>query len=203
MKFISRIGGIRMKTSFVPQLPSQSRTVILLGLAAAMLGTRLGHFRGLPDASWAVFFLGGLYLRSAQGFLLLMTEAVAIDYLTTQYLGVCAYCISPAYGFLLPAYGSLWLGGRLCSEPRQTARAGDFAWTALMLALSATACFAVTNASFYWLSGRIPHPTVAGWWTNSITWYPAFVSSTVAYVGIVLALHRFAIAGRRVLAPAS
>ena len=37
-----------------------SRAAILTLLAAVMVATRLHHFGAVPDASWAVFFVGGM-----------------------------------------------------------------------------------------------------------------------------------------------
>ena len=48
-------------------------------LVLLMVGTRINHFAPIPDASWAVFFIGGFYLRSwtRWAFPLLMALAVA------------------------------------------------------------------------------------------------------------------------------
>jgi hypothetical protein len=80
-----------------------------------MAATRSDHFAGelhLPDASAAVFFLAGVYLRPMWMLSALLVEAAFIDYLAIAVGGVSSFCISPAYGFLLPAYGALWLAGR-------------------------------------------------------------------------------------------
>lgn len=100
---------------------SQTRTIaIFAALAALMAATRFNHFGSavsLPDASYAVFFLGGLYLtRSASmsvaAFIALILEAGWIDYYATSVQGVADWCMSPAYWFLIPTYASLWLVGR-------------------------------------------------------------------------------------------
>src|SRR5690606_36139481 len=59
-----------------------ARGGILALLAVVMLATRINHFGALPDASWAVFFIAGFYLRGwgRWAFPLLMALAVAIDY---------------------------------------------------------------------------------------------------------------------------
>src|SRR5580692_3342727 len=95
---------------------NNGNTVGLLLLAGAMLATRLHHFEHLPDASWAIFFLSGFHLFGARAFALLMVEAVIIDYVATQHLGVSSYCLSIAYLFVLPAYAALWLGGRVAAR---------------------------------------------------------------------------------------
>ncbi|MBI5626373.1 MAG: hypothetical protein HY935_04130, partial [Nitrosomonadales bacterium] len=88
-------------------------------LAALMAATRFNHFGSavsLPDASFAIFFLGGLYLArfaraSMAVFIMLILEAGLIDYYATSIQGVSDWCLTPAYWFLIPTYGSLWLAG--------------------------------------------------------------------------------------------
>ena len=49
----------------------QLRLLVMTALVLLMGVTRLGHFgeySAPPDASWAVFFLGGLWLRSLRAF---------------------------------------------------------------------------------------------------------------------------------------
>jgi hypothetical protein len=62
-------------------LTTRSRLTIFLVLAAVMAATRLNHFGVVPDASWAVFFIAGFYLRGSArwAFPALMVLAVAID----------------------------------------------------------------------------------------------------------------------------
>ncbi len=44
--------------------PSAKHAVAFLLLAALMAATRVHHFASIPDASWAVFFAAGFYLRT-------------------------------------------------------------------------------------------------------------------------------------------
>jgi hypothetical protein len=160
-------------------------TVGLLLLAGAMLATRLHHFEYLPDASWAIFFLSGLYQYRARAFALLMVEAVVIDYFATQHLGVSSYCLSIAYPFVLPAYAALWLGGRLAARHWYDELPHRIGWLAACLLMSVSACFLLTNGSFYWLSGRASSPNVAGWMAGFQRWYPYFLAVPCIYVTIV------------------
>src|ERR1700722_13972808 len=126
-----------------------------------MLATRLHHFEYLPDASWAIFFLSGFYLIGARAFALLMTEAVIIDYVATQHLGVSSYCLSIAYPFVLPAYATLWVGGRLAGRHWSSELPHRIGWLVICLLASVSLCFLLTNGSFYWLSGRAADPDIA------------------------------------------
>ena len=89
-------------------IPRTSLVIALL-LAAVMAATRFHHFGSaisLPDASLAIFFLAGFYLRSPLLFAGFLAEAALVDYLAITYGGVSDWCISPAYVFLIPTYAS-------------------------------------------------------------------------------------------------
>src|SRR3954463_16098959 len=94
------------------------RAGIFLILALVMTATRVNHFAALPDASWAVFFAAGFYLRGHMrwAFPLLLALAVLIDFFVITGQGIdfwSHYCVSIAYWFLAPAYLAMWLGGSL------------------------------------------------------------------------------------------
>jgi hypothetical protein len=161
-------------------------TVGLLILAVAMLATRLHHFEYLPDASWAIFFLSGFHLFGARAAALLMVEAVVIDYVATVHLGVSSYCLSIAYPFVVPAYATLWLGGRWAARHRSDELPHRVGWLVVCLLVSVAVCFLLTNGSFYWLSGRAASPTVAGWAVGFQRWYPYFLAVPCIYVAMAV-----------------
>jgi hypothetical protein len=166
------------------------RTVGLMTLAGAMLATRLHHFEYLPDASWAIFFLSGFHLFDARAFAILMVEAVIIDYVATAHLGVSSYCLSIAYPFVLPAYATLWLGGRLAARHRYDELPHRIGWLMVCLLVSVSGCFLLTNGSFYWLSGRAANPNIAGWMAGFQRWYPYFLAVPCIYVAIAVVAQR-------------
>jgi hypothetical protein len=156
-------------------------------LAALMVLTRQCDFAGVADASWAVFFIGGLYIGSSLVFALFMLLAVLVDYLATQQLGVSSYCLSVAYPFLLPAYATLWWGGRWLARrwnPAHPLR--TLALTAATLSAAVSVCFVISNASFYWLAERASQPTLAGWRENFSDWYGYFLAVPFAYVSAIV-----------------
>jgi hypothetical protein len=175
-------------------LPSRQRLGIGLLLAAVMAATRLNHFGVIPDASWAVFLLGGFYLRqdSRWAFPLAMALAVAVDWLAIRGTGLSFwdhYCVSVAYWFLVPAYGALWLGGALFAKAYR-----GLEWRALPLLLatlfaSEGACYLISNGSFYWLSDSVTAATLAGWTKNLGDWYLPYLYTTSMYVAIGVVAH--------------
>lgn len=158
----------------------------------------------IPDASLAVFFLAGCWLRPSWPFAALFVVATAIDYLAVAYGGVSGDCFSPAYWFLIPTYACLWYGGR-----QYAMRYQDLAWPSLpplLIALWTTAslAFLISNASFYLYSGHFSD--MSGWhYALSVAkYYPPYLAGAFGYVTAALIVQGTwaAIAGRRGIAAA-
>ena len=175
------------------------RLVIFLGLALVMGVTRVHPsllHHALWDASWGVFFLAGFWLRG-QGrwaFPLLMAEAVLMDYLVITGQGIdfwSHYCVSPAYWFLVPSYGALWLGGSSWLAKRQQGLSLATLGLAIAALLVAEGlCYLISNGSFYWISASVPAPrSFAAWFANLGDWYLPFLTGTIVYVALGAALH--------------
>ncbi|WP_426690093.1 hypothetical protein [Rhodanobacter ginsengiterrae] len=174
------------------------RLGILLALAAVMAVTRI-HLsllhHNVEDASWAIFFLAGFWLRGAGrwAFPLLMAEAVLIDYLVISGQGIdfwSHYCVSVAYWFLIPSYFSLWLGGSWLAKHQVGLRLPTLGMAAVALVVSWAVCYLVSNGSFYWLSNSVPLPrSAAAWSANLLDWYLPFLQTTALYVGLGAIVH--------------
>jgi len=181
------------------------RLGILLVLALVMALTRihhsfLHHFDALPDASWGVFFLAGFWLRGSArwAFPLLMVEAVLVDYvvITNQGLDFWShYCVSVAYWFLIPSYFSLWLGGSLLAKYQRGLSLSTLGMAVLALLVSVTACYLISNGSFFWLSASVPTATrnFSGWAENLGDWYLPFLETTAIWVGLGAIMHVLAV----------
>lgn len=171
-----------------------SRLLIATALLLMLVGTRGHHFASLhhlPSASWAVFFIGGLYLARRGWFALLMASAVTLDLLAVTIGGVDNFCVSPAYPALLAAYGSLWLTGR---QAAQTLTTCGFSGRAL-LACSAwllagfASCELLSSGSFYLFSGHFSQPSLSEFGQRLLAYGPANLQSLALYSAGALALH--------------
>lgn len=152
--------------------------------ALLMIGTRFNHFGDvlhLPDASMALFFLGGIYLRKHLAFLGLVILSVLVDWYSVSYAGVSDFCITMAYSFLPLAYAVLWYAGRLLA-PRYDGSLGSHALVFAGLLVSATLSYAVSNGAFYWLGGRYTEPNMAQYVQRFAQWAPLFVRAAAGYV---------------------
>ncbi len=178
------------------------RLGILLGLVVVMAITRI-HLsllhHDVSDASWAIFFLAGFWLRGAGrwAFPLLMAEAVLLDYLVISNQGIdfwSHYCVSMAYWFLIPSYFSLWLGGSWLAKHQTGLTWQTLGMGVVALLVSWAACYVLSNGSFYWLSDSVPLPRSAGnWFVNMGDWYLPFLETTALYVGIGAVMHVLAV----------
>lgn len=175
-------------------LSRNQQYLIFAALAVLMAVTRYHHFVPVPDASWAIYFVGGFYLKglSRWAFPALMLEAVAIDTITTQHLGVSSYCLTPAYAFLVPTHAVLWLGGNVLAsglQKRASTSLRGLGALAGSVFVAVSIAFAISNGSFYWLGGRYPTPNMAEYLDRFAEYYPHFLAMPLLYIGIVAAIH--------------
>lgn len=184
----------------------QTRTVaVFAALAALMAATRFDHFGSavsLPDASYAVFFLGGLYLaRSARAsmaaFIALILEAGLIDYYATSVQGISDWCMTPAYWFLIPTYASLWFAGRWFAL-RHTMQGRGLAGLAIVAWAACSFAFMFSNATFYLFSGRFADMSATEYASRVAQYYGSYVSMALLYIACAVALHiAFGIVGKQ------
>jgi peptidoglycan/LPS O-acetylase OafA/YrhL len=169
---------------------SRSELAIACALGALMAATRFHHFGSalqLPDASLAVFFLGGLYLRRTLAFGAYAGLGALVDYMTIAHVGVSDWCVTPAYAFLLPTYACLWWAGVWCAkhERRDWRRYPRLAGALLVATVFA---FLISNASFYGLSNYFGELSLAEYAARVARYFPPYLASTVAYVTAAMAL---------------
>ena len=172
-------------------LSNRNTVVMIAALAVLMCMTRFSHFGTaihLPDASMAVFFLGGLYVRRHLAFFGYAALAGALDFASVRYAGTSDFCITPAYSFLLPAYAVLWYAGRLYAD-RLQATAGSLVAAAGVALVANVLSFVISNGAFYWLGGRYAEPHFTEYVSRLAHWAPMFVRTSMAYVGVALVAH--------------
>lgn len=181
-------------------LSHRHQLLIALALASLLIATRGQHFatlHHLPGASWAVFFLAGVYLRPAWIFPALFALVWGLDFAPHLASGASlaeilgggqAFCLTPAYFFLLPAYGALWLAGRWYAARYR------FAWPTLVplaaaLVVGAAVCELFSSGGFYFFSGRFHEPTLIEFGARLVKYFPSYLGSLAFYVGIAAAVH--------------
>lgn len=162
-------------------LSASRRIFLLLILALAVAATRVSHFgtsQLLPDASLAVFLIGGMLLGGWQFFALLFTAAFGADVLSAQTAEEAGWCLTPAYWGLLPTYAVLWLAGRRlgkCDAP-------SFVRDALTSVAAIALAFVISNATWFAFSNTLGGMNAAEFTLAVIKYFPPYLGSAMLYL---------------------
>lgn len=168
------------------------------GLSALMWATRGNHFISplhLPDASWAIFFLLGLYVRQGIMLPLLLAQAAIADYVAITRFGASSFCVTPAYVFLAPAYSALWLSGRWCAKHLEF-HAANLPWFALASLIGTFICELISSGSFYFLGGRFEDTSLREFGARLVQYFPGDLGGVALYVGCAALIHAALSGGR-------
>lgn len=158
-----------------------------IALALLMVCTRGQHFatvHALPSASWAVFFLAGAFLRQRWMFVLLFALASLLDFGSYALGTISDWCLSPAYWALVPAYGTLWLSGRVYATLHRE-QWSTVPRLALVLVGAAFVTYLISGGGYYAFSGHYV-PTFAGFVPRIVHYYPPALGTLAGYVGVAL-----------------
>ncbi len=162
-----------------------------IALAALIVMTRGHHFasiNALPSASLAVFFLAGLYLRPSWAFPSLLALCAGLDFYSITFAGTSGFCVTPAYGFLLPAYGVMWLAGRWF------AKRYSFSTNAVLplvgsVTVAASISELFSSGGFYFFGGRYPDPTLAVFGERLMKYFPRQLENIGFWLTVALVVH--------------
>ena len=154
-------------------------------IAFFMLLTRGSHVLtavSLPDASVALFLLGGLFLGRAAWFVVLLVLASMIDFGAAAANSWYAFCLTDGYWGLIPAYGTMWLGGRWLAK-----RADAFAPLAYAITTFVTTmlAFVISTQTYYLFSGRFPNNGLMETMQYGWNYLPSYLGYTAMYFVIV------------------
>jgi hypothetical protein len=178
---------------------SHSELAIACALAALMAATRFHHFGSalhLPDASLAIFFLGGLYLRRTVAFAAYIGLAALLDYVAIAHVGVNDWCVTPAYAFLLPTYACIWWAGLWCAKHERRGWRGCLRLAGALFGATVLA-FLISDASFYGLSGYFGELSLAEYPARVAKYLPSYLASTLAYVAAAIAFEALVVYASR------
>jgi hypothetical protein len=173
------------------QLTERNQTTIALLLFLLMLVTR-GHHEispvHLPDASWAIFFLAGLYLKPRWLFAAFFILAAGMDYVAITWGGVSSFCVTGAYFFLIPAYGALWFAGRSYNTGSNLSFR-DLLPLAVYALAGTLACELISSGGFYFFSGRFVDTSIAEFAGRLVSYLPSNLFNQALYLGFAALVH--------------
>ena len=169
--------------------------LIAAAIAFFMLLTRGSHVLthvSLPDASLALFLLGGLLLKRSAWFAGFFVLATVIDFGAAAFDPAQGFCLTNGYWGLIPAYGAMWLGGLWLSKQADIFAPKLKAISSyILVSLGTTSmAFVISTQTYYLFSGRFPAQGLIesmqhGWeylpsWMGFAAMYFAFVWLSVA-----------------------
>lgn len=181
-----------MNTSntYKPHQQSKNTQWLIAGLLfAILLFTRGGFVSHIQDASWAVFFLVGFYLRNYLGLPILMLLAIAIDFAVIAARGGHQdYYLAPSYLFIIPAYSALWYAGRYVANKYSENLKGILIFIAVAV-LGIVACDLISSGGFYWMSTSFVELSMNEFMSRTADFMPSVLKITMLYLGIAALIH--------------
>jgi hypothetical protein len=159
-------------------------TLFLIILSLVLILTRGSHittFYNLPDASLALFLVGGIYLKNIRFFLALFLLGLVIDFGASAFDPKLGFCLTNGYWGLIPAYGVLWLSGYFLYHKKLIQKLSIFipiVSTAIILA------FIISTQTYYIFSGRFGNPSFFDSVFHGWEYLPQYFLSSFAYIGI-------------------
>jgi len=144
-----------------------------------ILLTRGSHFLtaiSLPDASFALFLIGGMLLNKPKWFISLFSFCVAIDLITLSMNSAYQIPINLGYLGLLPSYGIMWfIGSRIANTK-------SFIKFTVCGVLATLIGFLISTQTYNLLSGTFPDITIKQSMQTGWEYLPQSLIYTMSYL---------------------
>ncbi len=157
-------------------------------LLLVMIVTRTHLINHIQDASWAVFFLLGFYIRKVIAFPIFWLVAFAVDLIVIESKGGQSYCFTISYPFLIPAYASLWFAGRWFAKHYSENLRGLLYFVGSAV-VGIAICDMISSGGFYFFSGRFADVNISEFAGRLATYMPMFMKTTLLYLSIAAVVH--------------
>jgi hypothetical protein len=159
-------------------------TLFLIILSLVLILTRGSHittFYSLPDASLALFLVGGIYLKNIRFFLALFLLGLVIDFGASAFDPKLGFCLTNGYWGLIPAYGVLWLSGYFLNHKKLIQKLSIFI---SIVSIAIILAFIISTQTYYMFSGRFGNPSFFESVFHGWEYLPQYFLSSFAYIGI-------------------
>ena len=166
-----------------PKINSQE-SFLILALSFLMILTRGSHITTLytlPDASLALFLIGGIYLQNIRFFVTLFLLGLFIDFGAAALDPKLGFCLTKGYWGLIPAYAILWMSGCFLNQRKFLQKLSifiPFVSIAIMLA------FLISTQTYYLFSGRFGSPSILESIFHGWDYLPQYFLSSFTYVSL-------------------
>jgi len=128
--------------------------LVILFVMALTRGSHLLTAISLPDASFALFLIGGMYLKKPKWFISLLTFSFVIDLVTLSMNNTYQIPINLGYLGLLASYGIMWFSGSRIANTK------SFLEFAAFGVISTLITFVISTQTYNLLSGTFPDITI-------------------------------------------
>ena len=169
-----------------------TKVQIFTFLIFLMLLTRGSHLLtsvSLPDASFALFLIGGMLFKKSRWFFSLLTFSIVIDLVTLSIDNTYQIPINLGYLGLLASYGVMWIFGSRIANTKSFLNFVTFGGIATLIA------FLISTQTYNLLSGTFPDITIKESIQTGWEYLPqSFIytmSYLMAYWGIQLLFKRY------------
>lgn len=164
--------------------------LIATAIVFFMLLTRGSHVLtsfSLPDASLALFLVGGMCLGTdiksrLAWFAAFFSLATVIDFGAAAFDPAQGFCLTNGYWGLIPAYGAMWLGGTWLSKQQDAFNAMPYVLVSLVTTLIA---FVISTQTYYLFSGRFPANGLIESMLHGWEYLPSWMGFSMMYFAAV------------------
>ena len=156
-----------------------TRIYLFTFLIFLMLLTRGAHLLtsvSLPDASFAIFLIGGMLLKKPKWFISLFTFSFVIDLVTLSMHNTYQILINVGYLGLLASYGIMWFFGLRIANTNNFLKFTAFAVIATLMT------FVISTQTYNLLSGLYPDITIKESMQTGWEYLPQSFIYTMSYL---------------------
>ena len=155
----------------------------ILFLMALTRGSHLLTSVSLPDASFALFLVGGMILKKPKWFISLFILSVVIDLTTLSINSSYQIPINFGYWGLLPSYGIMWLFGSRIANTKSFYKFMAFG------VISTLITFVISTQTYNLLSGTFPNITIKESIQTGWEYLPQSLIYTMSYLLAYWGIH--------------
>ena len=156
----------------------------IVSLAIVMFLTRGSHITtlyALPDASLALFLIGGIYLRQVRFFIALFLVGLFIDFGAAALDPKLGFCLTKGYWGLIPTYAVLWVCGFDLNQRERLQKLSVFI---PIVSIAIVLAFIISTQTYYLFSERFGNPNLLKSIFHGWEYFPQYFMASFCYIGL-------------------
>ena len=156
----------------------------LVSLAIVMFLTRGSHITtlyALPDASLALFLIGGIYLRQVRFFIALFLVGLFIDFGAAALDPKLGFCLTKGYWGLIPTYAVLWFCGCYLDQRERLQKLSVFI---PIVSIAIVLAFIISTQTYYLFSERFGNPNLLKSIFHGWEYFSQYFMASFCYIGL-------------------